>query len=84
MANTASTIGTTDRRMPHSRTDGMPDIRNQTNLPRSTTMYSMYEALARDRMREAHHRASRARLARQASAERRYHRPLSARARRAS
>jgi hypothetical protein len=63
--------------------DGMPDIRNQTNLPRSTKMYSMNEALARDRMREAQHRASRARLARQASAERRYHR-LSARAHRAS
>ena len=83
MAHTATAIGTTDRRMPDSRMDGMPDIRNQTNLPRSTKMYSMNEALARDRMREAQHRASRARLARQASAERRYHR-LSARAHRAS
>jgi hypothetical protein len=47
-------------------------------------MYSMNEALARDRMREAHRQASHARLARQASAERRWHRAMNARAKRAS
>jgi hypothetical protein len=63
--------------------DGMPNIRTTQDLRRSITMYAMNEALARDRMREAHKRASRARLARQVSAERRYHR-VSLRAKRAS
>jgi hypothetical protein len=71
--NTATAVGTADRYTKNTR----------SNLPRSMTMYAMNEALARDRMREAQHRASRARLAREASAERRYHRPLSARAHRA-
>ena len=37
-------------------------------------MYSMHEALARDRMREAEHRSAEARLVRTLSAHRRWHR----------
>jgi hypothetical protein len=43
-------------------------------------MHSMYEALARDRMREHEQRAREARLARELAAERRWHR-VSVRAR---
>jgi hypothetical protein len=41
---------------------------------RSTKMYSMHEALARDRMREKEARSRRAHLARELAAERRWHR----------
>jgi hypothetical protein len=41
---------------------------------RSTKMYSMHEALARDRMRESEQRSRQARLARELAAERRWHR----------
>ena len=41
---------------------------------RSITMYSMHEALARERMREQEQRARQARLARELAAERRWHR----------
>jgi hypothetical protein len=41
---------------------------------RSTKMYSMHEALARDRMREQELRSRQARLARELAAERRWHR----------
>jgi hypothetical protein len=37
-------------------------------------MYSMHEALARDRMRERENRSSEARLARELAAARRWHR----------
>jgi hypothetical protein len=37
-------------------------------------MYSMHEALARDRMRERENRSRQARLARELAAERRWHR----------
>jgi hypothetical protein len=37
-------------------------------------MYSMHEALARDRMREHEQRSRQARLARELAAERRWHR----------
>ena len=47
---------------------------------RSSTMHSMYEALARDRMREHEQRSREARLARELAAERRWHR-VSVRAR---
>jgi hypothetical protein len=40
----------------------------------STKMYSMYEALARDRMREQERRSRELRLVRQLAAERRWHR----------
>jgi hypothetical protein len=40
----------------------------------SQKMYSMHEALARDRMREQEHRSRQARLARELAAERRWHR----------
>jgi len=51
-------------------------ITDQTNLHYlgSTTMYSMHEALARDRMREHEQRSRQARLARELAAERRWHR----------
>ena len=41
---------------------------------RSTKMYSMHEALARDRMRERESRSRQAHLARELAAERRWHR----------
>ncbi len=41
---------------------------------RSTKMYAMHEALARDRMRESEQRSRQARLARELAAERRWHR----------
>ena len=41
---------------------------------RSTKMYSMHEALARDRMREQEQRSRQARLARSLAAQRRWHR----------
>jgi hypothetical protein len=44
------------------------------NYVGSTTMYSMHEALARDRMREQELRSREARLARELAAERRWHR----------
>ena len=40
----------------------------------SIKMYSMHEALARDRMREQERRSREARLARELAAERRWHR----------
>ena len=40
----------------------------------STKMYSMHEALARDRMRESEQRSREARLTRSLAAERRWHR----------
>jgi hypothetical protein len=40
----------------------------------SSKMYSMHEALARDRMREREKRSRQARLARELAAERRWHR----------
>jgi hypothetical protein len=51
----------------------------QSNFRRSTyfgsiKMYSMHEALARDRMREQEQRSREARLARELAAERRWHR----------
>jgi len=45
-----------------------------TNFQGSLPMYSMHEALARDRMREAEHRSAEARLMRKLSAHRRWHR----------
>lgn len=49
---------------------------NQTNFHHlgSLKMYSMHEALARDRMREHEQRSRQARLARALAAERRWHR----------
>jgi hypothetical protein len=44
------------------------------NYLRSTKMYSMHEALARDRMRESEQRSREGRLARELAAERRWHR----------
>jgi hypothetical protein len=41
---------------------------------RSTQMYSMHEALARDRMRESEQRSHEARLVRSLAAQRRWHR----------
>lgn len=41
---------------------------------RSNTMYSLHEALARDRMREHEQRSRDARVARELAAERRWHR----------
>jgi hypothetical protein len=46
----------------------------QINLSRSSPMHSMYEALARDRMRESEQRSRDARLARSLAASRRWHR----------
>jgi len=40
----------------------------------STKMYSMHEALARDRMRENEQRSRQSRVARELAAERRWHR----------
>jgi hypothetical protein len=53
-----------------------PDRINPTKFHflRSTKMYSMHEALARDRMREHEQRSRQARLARELAAERRWHR----------
>ena len=52
-----------------------PSDRNHfPNLTGSLLMYSMHEALARDRMREAEHRSAEARLIRTLSAHRRWHR----------
>ena len=55
VSDTATAIGTTDR---HAglRMDGMPDIRQPDQPAKEHQMYSMNEALARDRMREAQHR----------------------------
>lgn len=49
---------------------------NPTNFHHlgSIKMYSMHEALARDRMREHEQRSRRARVARELAAERRWHR----------
>lgn len=41
---------------------------------RSIKMYAMYEALARERMREEQRRSRQARLARELAAQRRWHR----------
>jgi len=49
----------------------------------SLPMYSMHEALARDRMRESQQRSAEARLVRSLSAQRRWHR-VAVRARAAS
>jgi hypothetical protein len=46
----------------------------QINLLRSSPMYSLHEALARDRMRESEQRSRDARLARSLAASRRWHR----------
>lgn len=64
---------------PHIRTAGTAAIRgaaeNRTfSYLRSTKMYSMHEALARDRMRESEQRSREGRLARELAAERRWHR----------
>jgi hypothetical protein len=66
---------TIDRR----RTTAVPNrgvAEHTTNvyLLRSTKMYSMHEALARDRMREHEQRSRQGRLARELAAERRWHR----------
>ena len=45
---------------------------------RSIDMHSLNEALARDRQREAHRHSRHARLVRQVSSERRWHRPARA------
>jgi hypothetical protein len=45
-----------------------------TNDFRSPKMYTMYEALARDRMRDEERRSREARLARELAAQRRWHR----------
>jgi hypothetical protein len=49
---------------------------NSTNFRHlgRTKMYSMHEALARDRMREHERRSRQARVARELAAERRWHR----------
>lgn len=52
-----------------------PDI--NFNVTRSNTMYSLNEALARERMREARRHASQVRLARELPSQRRWHRPSS-------
>jgi hypothetical protein len=51
-------------------------VRTTTNFHvlRSIKMYSMHEALARDRMREHESRSRQARLARELAAARRWHR----------
>jgi hypothetical protein len=53
-----------------------PSRTNETNFHhlRSIKMFSMHEALARDRMREQEQRSREARLARELAAERRWHR----------
>lgn len=57
-------------------TSGTPAMPNLFDVyhPRSDTMYSMHEALARDRMREKEQRSRHARVARELAAERRWHR----------
>ena len=52
---------------------GVADTKSFSHL-RSTKMYSMHEALARDRMRESEQRSREGRLARELAAERRWHR----------
>jgi hypothetical protein len=49
-------------------------IKRNFNFVGSTEMYSMNEALARDRMREQERRSQDARLARELAAQRRWHR----------
>jgi hypothetical protein len=59
------------------RVDELSPVTNGTKNfthSRSITMYSMHEALARDRMREQEQRSREARLARELAAERRWHR----------
>jgi hypothetical protein len=61
------------------RNHNTPDpVRSRTttnfHVLRSITMYSMHEALARDRMREHESRSRQARLARELAAARRWHR----------
>ena len=52
-----------------------PTIRNTNiNLQESSAMYSLHEALARDRMRESEQRSREERLARSLAASRRWHR----------
>jgi hypothetical protein len=70
---TASTLS----RSTASRSRSVTDF----HLLRSIKMYSMHEALARDRMREQERRSRQGRLARDLAAQRRWHRvPLHARA----
>ena len=55
-----------------------------THAIRSITMYSMYEALARERMREQRERSARQRLSQDVAAVRRWHRLAAYSARRAA
>ena len=52
-----------------------PTVHLHIHVPsRSSAMYSLHEALARDRMRESEQRSAEARLMRSLSASRRWHR----------
>ena len=60
--------------IPHTVRSIAPVTDTSVTRPRSLTMYSMHEALARDRMRETEQRSRDARLASRLASERRYHR----------
>ncbi len=64
---------TLTRRTVTAPSRGRTDLTNFSYLG-STKMYSMHEALARDRMREHEQRSRQGRLARELAAERRWHR----------
>jgi hypothetical protein len=64
----------TIRRLATPTPDRVVTEQTNFNFPRSTKMYSMHEALARDRMREHEQRSRQSRLARELAAERRWHR----------
>jgi hypothetical protein len=59
---------------PTNRTPNTGYDSSHRTSQRSTTMYSMHEALARDRMRESEQRSREARLTRSLAAQRRWHR----------
>jgi hypothetical protein len=64
---------------PRTRAQGTAAVRGAAadmsfSYLRSTKMYAMHEALARDRMRESEQRSRAGRLARELAAERRWHR----------
>ena len=69
------TVGRRTRAVTLRTTDPTNDHIERTSYDlRSTRMYSMHEALARDRMREQEQRSRDGRLARELAAERRWHR----------
>jgi len=68
-------IRTTDRTTDRGADIGRPSTEHLSlTYLRSTKMYSMHEALARDRMREQEQRSRQARLVRSLAAQRRWHR----------